>query len=149
MPRLARPDDPHPLTESWEGGVHRLPIQMRFRDTDAFGHVNNVVYASWIEVARIAFMRGLEPPSGDLILAHLELDFLEQVTFGQRILVETRVAKIGRTSVTLDQRVYARDILASCVRSVVVLYDYEANEKRLVEGAFRDVLEQYLTSSNG
>ena len=122
---------------------------MRFRDTDAFGHVNNVVYASWIEVARIAFMRGLEPPSGDLILAHLELDFLEQVTFGQRILVETRVAKIGRTSVTLDQRVYARDILASCVRSVVVLYDYEANEKRLVEGAFRDVLEQYLTSSNG
>ena len=149
MPRLARPDDPHPLSESWEGGVHRLPIQMRFRDTDAFGHVNNVVYASWIEVARIAFMRGLEPPSGDLILAHLELDFLEQVTFGQRILVETRVAKIGRTSVTLDQRVYARDILASCVRSVVVLYDYEANEKRLVEGAFRDVLEQYLTSSNG
>jgi len=122
---------------------------MRFRDTDAFGHVNNVVYASWIEVARIAFMRGLEPPSGDLILAHLDLDFLEQVTFGQRILVETRVAKIGRTSVTLDQRVYARDILASCVRSVVVLYDYEANEKRLVEGAFRDVLEQYLTSSNG
>ncbi len=149
MPRLARPDDPHPLTESWEGGVHRLPIQMRFRDTDAFGHVNNVVYASWIEVARIAFMRGLEPPSGDLILAHLDLDFLEQVTFGQRILVETRVAKIGRTSVTLDQRVYARDVLASRVRSVVVLYDYKANEKRLVEGAFRDALEQYLTASDG
>jgi len=129
--------------------VHRLPIQMRFRDTDAFGHVNNVVYASWIEVARIAFMRGLEPPSGDLILAHLDLDFLEQVTFGQRILVETRVAKIGRTSVTLDQRVYARDVLASRVRSVVVLYDYKANEKRLVEGAFRDALEQYLTASDG
>ncbi len=129
--------------------MHRLPIQMRFRDTDAFGHVNNVVYASWIEVARIAFMRGLEPPSGDLILAHLELDFLEQVTFGQRILVETRVAKIGRTSVTLDQRVFARDVLASRVRSVVVLYDYEANEKRLVEGAFRDALEHYLTSSDG
>jgi len=129
--------------------MHRLPIQMRFRDTDAFGHVNNVVYASWIEVARIAFMRGLEPPSGDLILAHLELDFLEQVTFGQRILVETCVAKIGRTSVTLDQCVYARDVLACRVRSVVVLYDYEAKEKRLVEGAFRDALERYLHSSDG
>lgn len=128
--------------------MHRLPIQMRFRDTDAFGHVNNVVYATWIEVARIAFMRGLEPPSGDLILAHLELDFLAQVTFGQRILVETRVTKIGRTSVTLDQQVYARDTLACVVGSVIVLYDYDANEKRRVEGAFREALSRYLVPAD-
>ncbi len=144
MLRLTRPVDPHPLRESWDGGVHRLPIQMRFRDTDAFGHVNNVVYASWVEVARIAFLRGLQPPSGDLILAHIELDFLAQVTFGQRIFVETRVERVGRTSVTLQQRVLARDTLACMVGSVIVLYDYDLQTKRPVSDALRAALEAYL-----
>ncbi len=144
MTRLTRPDDPHPLTERWDEGVHRLPIQMRFRDTDAFGHVNNVVYATWAEIARIAFLRGIDPPSGDLILAHISLDFLAQVTFGQRILVETRVAKLGRTSVKLDQRIYARDVHVSTVSSVVVLYDYDAQATRLIPDDLRAALTNYL-----
>lgn len=133
-----------PLTETWDGGVHRLGIQMRFRDTDMFGHVNNAVYATWIEIARIAFLRGLEPPSGDLILARLEMDFVRQVTLGERVRVESRVDRIGRTSVTLDQTVVAEDEPAARVGSVVVLYDYERMATRVVPPAFREALRPYL-----
>lgn len=126
--------------------MHRLPIQMRFRDTDMFGHVNNVVFGTWIEIARIAFMRGLEPSSGDLILARLEMDFTRQVTLGQRIEVQTRVAHVGRTSVRLAQTVTADGETAARIGSVVVLYDYGAMASRPIPDAYRAALEPYRTA---
>ncbi len=138
-----RPRHDLPLTESWDGGVHRLPVQVRFRDTDMFGHVNNAVFATWIEIARIAFLRGLDPPAGDLILARLAIDFARQVRYPEAVEVETRVGRVGRTSVTLDQRVLALGHEAARVDSVVVLYDYDAQASRPVPDALRSVLQEY------
>jgi acyl-CoA thioester hydrolase len=143
MARLNRPDLSRDLRESWEDGVHRLPIQPRWRDTDGFGHVNNVVFGSWIELARIAFLRGIDPPSGDLILARLEMDFLRQVTIEAAVEVETRVSRIGRTSVGLRHDVLADGERAARVDSVVVLFDYERQEKRVVSDALRATLRRY------
>jgi acyl-CoA thioester hydrolase len=145
MARLNRPDLSRDLRESWEEGVHRLPIQVRWRDTDGFGHVNNVVFASWIELARIGFLRGVVPPSGDLILARLELDFLRQVTLDAAVEVETRVSRIGRTSVGLRHLVVADGEPAARIESVVVLFDYERQAKREVSGELRATLLRYAT----
>ena len=146
MSRLHRPDLARDLRESWEEGVHRLPIQVRWRDTDGFGHVNNVVFASWIELARIAFLRGIEPPTGDLIVARIEIDFLRQVAFDAAVEVETRVSRIGRTSVGLRHDVLADGAPGARVDSVVVLFDYERQEKRLVSDALRATLRAYATA---
>jgi acyl-CoA thioester hydrolase len=145
MARLNRPDLSRDLRETWEDGLHRLPIQLRWRDSDGFGHVNNVVFGSWIELARIAFLRGIDPPSGDLILARLEMDFLRQVTIDAAVEVETRVSRIGRTSVGLRHDVLANGAPAARVDSVVVLFDYERQEKRLVSDALRATLRRYAT----
>ena len=126
--------------------MHRLPIQVRWRDTDGFGHVNNVVFASWIELARIAFLRGIEPPTGDLIVARIEIDFLRQVAFDAAVEVETRVSRIGRTSVGLRHDVLADGAPGARVDSVVVLFDYERQEKRLVSDALRATLRAYATA---
>jgi acyl-CoA thioester hydrolase len=143
--RLQRPDLARDLRESWEAAVHRLPIQVRWRDTDGFGHVNNVVFASWIELARIAFLRGIDPPTGDLIVARIEIDFLRQVAFDAAVEVETRVSRIGRTSVGLRHDVLADGEPGARVDSVVVLFDYERQEKRLVSDALRATLRTYAT----
>ena len=123
---------------------HRLNVQLRFRDTDMFGHVNNAVYATWAEIARIDFMRGLEPPSGDLILARIEIDFLRQIRFGQAVVVDSGVARIGRSSVTLNQVVRVDGQVAADIGSVVVLYDYEAQSPRRIPEAYRAALEPFL-----
>ena len=143
---MNNPPTPHePRTEDTPAGRrHVTPVQLRFNDTDMFGHVNNAVYATWVEIARIAFMRGLTPPSGDLILARIELDFLRQILFGQTVEVRTGVARIGRTSVTLDQQVTVDGEPAAQVGSVVVLYDYEAQGARPVSEAYRAALDPYL-----
>lgn len=145
MARLERPDMSRDLRESWEPGVHRLPIQVRWRDTDAFEHVNNVVFGSWIEMARIAFLRGIDPPTGDLILARLAIDFLAQVRFSSAVEVETRVSRIGRTSIGVRHLVFADGEAAARVDSVVVLYDYGREAKREIDPVLRATLRRYPT----
>src|SRR3981189_1455560 len=84
---------------------HRL--QVRFRDCDLFGHVNNAVYFTYMEEARWAYWRELTGDSVQdrlpgLILARAECDFLRPVKAGERIVVWLGATKIGRTSFSMD-----------------------------------------------
>lgn len=115
----------------------RTDIQVRFNDTDAFGHLNNTAFALYAEQARVDF---LSQPNGDrsgLILAHIALDFRQQVRWGEAVYVLTTVEKIGNSSVTLKQEVYADDVLAVEVRSVVVFFDYAAQKPKTIPDALR------------
>ena len=66
---------------------HRTSLEVRFRDIDAFGHVNNAVFLSYVEQARIRYLLDvLQPETGfdrlPLILARVELDFRSPIGFG-------------------------------------------------------------------
>ena len=107
-------------------GVHRTPIQVRFADTDAQGHLNNGSYAIYAETARLAFFRDLGSAVGSLILAHVAIDFRRQVRFGEAVAVDSWVERVGTTSVTLRHAILADGAAAADVRSVVVRFDYGA-----------------------
>lgn len=126
----------------------RTDIQVRFNDTDMLGHLNNTSYALYAEQGRVAFMdearRGGAFPEGVfVILARLELDFLRQLRYGDRVHVLTRVAKLGRTSVTLAQEIYGDDALAARAVSVVVVFDYSLQKPALIPEGVRELLEPY------
>ena len=106
--------------------AHRTPIQVRFADTDAQGHLNNGSYAIYAETARLAFFRDLGSGVGSLILVHLAIDFRRQVRFGEAVAVDTWVERVGTTSATLRHAIRADGAVAADVRSVVVRYDYAA-----------------------
>jgi acyl-CoA thioester hydrolase len=112
---------------------HRTPLQVRFRDTDAFGHVNNAVFATYVELARVRYLLDVLRPEEPfdrlpLILAHLAVDFRAPILFGEEVSVETRVDRIGRTSIAMSHRMTAgaEGRLAADVQSVIVVYDYAA-----------------------
>ena len=111
---------------------HRTPLQVRFRDTDAFGHVNNAVFATYAELARIRYLIDVLQPTErfhrlPLILARLEIDFRSPIELGEDVVVATRIDRIGRTSITMTHRMTAgpEDRLAADVTSVIVVFDYE------------------------
>src|SRR6185436_12064660 len=84
---------------------HRL--QVRFRDYDLFGHVNNAVYFTYMEEARWAYWRELTGDSPQdrlpgLILARAECDFIRPVRANERIVIGLTTTKIGRTSLAVD-----------------------------------------------
>ncbi|HLR47296.1 MAG TPA: thioesterase family protein [Deinococcales bacterium] len=130
--------------------MHRTPIQVRFADTDALGHVNNAVFATYAETARLAFFRkeaGLYGSAGELagfILARLAVDFRSQVLLGQEVTVLTRIAELGRTSLTVQQQVMADGVLAAEVESVIVCFDYEKQRPVRIPVELRERAEQLL-----
>ena len=110
---------------------HRTTLQVRFRDIDAFGHVNNAVFFSYVELARIRYLLDVLGPERPfdrlpLILARVELDYRSPITFGEEVVVATRVERIGRTSFAMGHRMIATpgDRLAADVQTVLVTYDY-------------------------
>lgn len=113
---------------------HRTSLQVRFRDIDAFGHVNNAVFFSYVEQARIRYLLDVlatnEPFDRlPLILARVELDFRSPIYFGDEVTVETRVDRIGRASIGMSHRMTAGadERLVGDVGTVLVTYDYAAS----------------------
>jgi acyl-CoA thioester hydrolase len=112
-----------------------VTIPVQWGDQDALGHVNNVVFLRWFESGRIALLDALQLDWSELsrgvapILASVTVNFRRPVKFPSTIDVHTRVAKTGRTSMTVEQRVRVRgeDVDAADGTSVIVLYDYAAS----------------------
>ncbi len=124
--------------------AHRTDIQVRFNDTDALGHLNNTSYALYSEQGRVDFLDQFRSEGVYLILAHISLDFLRQVRFRDTVYVLTKIAKVGRTSVTLTQEIYGNDELAARSQSVVVMFDYSSQKSVPVTDEVRAQLGPYL-----
>lgn len=109
------------------GPITSLDLQIRFGDTDALGHVNNAVYASYAELGRIDFVSKLGLPVTGYILARLAMDFRRQVRLADRCRITTEVVHVGTTSMTMRQVMYAEDEVACEFEAVVVWFDYESD----------------------
>ncbi|HEX2194797.1 MAG TPA: thioesterase family protein [Candidatus Limnocylindria bacterium] len=112
---------------------HRTRLQVRFRDIDAFGHVNNSVVSTYVEQARVTFLRdvlGLQPVGPEdrmpLILAMIRVDYRSPIVLEDRVEVGSRVDWVGRTSIGMSHHLHAADgrELATST-SVLVTYDYQ------------------------
>ena len=97
---------------------HRLSV--RFRDCDAMGHVNNAVYSTYLEQARIGLLGGLE----QFILARVEIDVRAELRAGEDVEVRSRCSNVGTKSFELEHQIWAGDRLVADAKSVLVGYDY-------------------------
>lgn len=119
------------MSES-SGFVHREPV--RFRDLDGMGHVNNAVFSTYLEQARLAWFSQErfgavdELPLGDVILARTEIDFRSPVQAGETVEVAVRPARVGTKSFELAYELRAAGRLVAEAKSVLVGYDYRRGE---------------------
>ena len=101
--------------------VHRDTV--RFRDCDAMGHVNNAVYSTYLEEARLDALGGL----GAVILARVEIDFRAELYVGDEIEVHSRCSRIGTKSFDLEHEIRVDGRIAAEAKSVLVGFDYETH----------------------
>ena len=107
--------------------VHRETV--RFRDLDGMGHVNNAVFSTYLEQARLEwFGSDDELPLSDVILARTEIDFRSPVHWGEIVEVGVRPSRLGTKSFELEYEVRAGGRLVAEAKSVLVGYDYERGE---------------------
>jgi acyl-CoA thioester hydrolase len=88
-----------------------FPVDVRFRDLDALGHVNNAVYLTYLESARIAWWQevsGRPLAQIGMILARTEIDYRSPAAYGERLEVGLRCASMGRSSFVMEFRMEER-----------------------------------------
>jgi acyl-CoA thioester hydrolase len=123
--------------------VHREDV--RFRDLDAIGHVNNGTYLSYLESARIAYWlhtthrveQGLR--ALDMMLARTEIDYRTQLGWGEAVDIGVRIASMGNTSFVMQFRIEERTTrrLVAEAKKVLVHFDFGTQEKMALGEALR------------
>ncbi|MHB8642743.1 MAG: acyl-CoA thioesterase [Gaiellaceae bacterium] len=103
--------------------VHRETV--RFRDLDAMGHMNNAVYSTFLEQARLAFLEPQGAEVSSMILARAEIDFRSPVELGETVEISVTPGRIGTKSFELTYVMTAGGRIVAEALTVLVAYDYE------------------------
>jgi acyl-CoA thioester hydrolase len=126
------------------GSAFVHPEQVRFRDLDAMGHVNNAVFLTYIESARFAFLDHLGAASGvdnmPIIVARIEIDFRAPVSLGDEIEIAVRATRFGDKSFDLDYVLRVGGKVVAEAKSVLVGYDYGSGETIAIPDDWRERL---------
>jgi acyl-CoA thioester hydrolase len=109
---------------------------VRFRDLDALGHVNNAVYLTYFESARIAYWLHTTKRTGlgalDMILARAEVDFRAPLAYGESVEISVGCTSIGRSSFVLESDMHERASGRMVAESKKVLVHYDFADRRSV-----------------
>ena len=151
--RIPTAADPRDLPGDFR---HRVVIDVRFADTDAMGHVNNAVYLTYCEMARIHYWTDItgdpvaagQERAESLILAEARITYRAPVFHGEAVTVESRATHIGRSSFTLEHRLTAATPdgaarLVALSDSVLVRYDYGTGRPVALGEAFVAAIEAH------
>jgi len=115
---------------------------VRFRDVDTLGHVNNAVYLTYLEQARVAFLSPRDANYTAMILARCEIDFRDQVSVGEVVAVSLWPTRIGNKSFELGYEMKVGDRLVAEARTVLVAFDYDSGQSRPLPDAWRKLLSE-------
>lgn len=128
---------------------HTYPIQLRFSDVDALGHVNNSVYFSLYDLAKTAYMQAIRPSEEALdyrhtsmVVANLNANFFAPVYFSDRLAIQTAAVHLGNKSFVLLQRAICEDtgeVKCEC-RTVMVAFDVDSQQAIPIPAEWKEAI---------
>jgi acyl-CoA thioester hydrolase len=129
---------------------HTTPIQLRFNDFDALGHVNNSVYFSFYDLGKTTYFNQVIPNVSlsnevGVVIGHIEVSFLLPVYPGENVAVETAVTEIGNKSFKLLQHlidVESNEVKCIC-QTVMVCFDAKTKTTRPITDEWRNAMAEF------
>jgi acyl-CoA thioester hydrolase len=126
-------------------------IEIRWRDMDAYGHVNNAVYLNYLEEARDRWVQevlGSVADTWDFVLARVAIDFRSELRQDDaEVVVRCRLSGVGRSSITTREEILtAGGTISAEAESVVVPRDPATGRSRPLTNEERAVLEAELSA---
>ncbi|MEX0850018.1 MAG: thioesterase family protein [Gaiellaceae bacterium] len=126
---------------------HEKQIEIRWRDVDAYLHVNNAVYATYLEECRDEWLDRSLGDAGDLwdyVLARVAIDFRRELRLEDKaVVVSCRLERMGSSSLTLKEEIRTREgELSAEAEAVIVARDRENGRSRPLTQAERDAFER-------
>jgi len=130
---------------------HHFPLSVRWADIDAFGHVNNATYLTYIQEARVDFTwysrkrKNEKPLLLDMVVARIEVDYILPIYEGHTIFdIAVWVERIGTSSFTLAYEVSEGPTVYARAKSIQVAVSMESKTSRPLNDLEREFLNEYL-----
>jgi len=130
------------------GDAYTTDIQVRFRDIDPLYHVSHTVYLDYMQQSRLEFSEevlSLGESPYDTVVAHVEIDYEDEVTRDDDVTVEARITDVGSSSFTMTYAIVADGTRAAIGESVQVLIEEETGEATEIPPEWRETFERYGT----
>lgn len=129
---------------------HTVPIQLRFNDFDALGHVNNSVYFSFYDLGKTSYFREVVPgiisnSEVGVVIANIQVNFLLPVYPNENVAVQTTVVEIGHKSFKLYQQLIDTDTNeVKCVcQTVMVGFDGKTKSTRIISDEWKKAIIEF------
>lgn len=129
--------------------VFAVEEEVRFSDVDGMGHVNNAIYLTFLEHARMKFFTqhgARSEKDFPFILAHAAIDYKAPIKMGALLVVKVWTSRIGGKSWDFDYEIRdARNsVLYATAKTVQVAYDYQLEKSDSLEGPLKELVKSLL-----
>ena len=129
---------------------HCYPLQLRFNDIDALGHVNNSVYFTFYDLGKSRYFETVKNQSidwrkADVVIANVIADFLSPIYSYEQVAVETCCVEIGNRSFKLLQRIInttTGEIKGIC-RTIMVGFDVATGVSAPISDEWKNAIRQF------
>jgi acyl-CoA thioester hydrolase len=132
-----------------QGGLIRVPMPVRWRDLDAFNHVNNSKYLSYLEEARLQWMLGVPGQGMDdhvaPVVAAAQLNYRRPITWPAEVMIELFVERLGNSSLTVGHRIVDAqdaDVLYCDGHVVLVWIDRDSGTSASLPASVREACRE-------
>ena len=124
--------------------IFETSVEIRFADIDAMGHVNNAVYFSYFEQARMAYFKERVARiwnwnEDGVIVARNEIDYIYPVVLNDRMNIRLWVEHVGNKSFSVCYRVVVGERLCAIGKSVLVCFNHKDKRPQAIPEAWRAV----------
>ncbi|WP_090236860.1 acyl-CoA thioesterase [Fictibacillus solisalsi] len=123
-------------------------IEPRVSETDGVGHINNTTIPIWFEAGRNQLFRLFMPDSSfqnwRMILLNMNVDFVDQIYFGQDVKVYTWVKRIGNTSLELYEEIHQENRLCARGTAVYVNHNMKSKTSEPIPVDIRQELQKHI-----
>ncbi|MEF8853278.1 MAG: thioesterase family protein [Haloarculaceae archaeon] len=122
-------------------------VNVRYNDLDTFGHVNNAIYATYCEEARVAYVAEVlgitDVDEFPAVVASLDVDFRSSVTEPTSVDVRVWVPRLGTKSMTMAYELEQDGRLVAEAETTIVAVDPATRETRPLPGEWREAVAEY------
>jgi len=132
-----------------------LNLRIDWSEMDLYGHVNNVTYFKYIQAARVNYWEALglsrmfEEEQKGPILASSGIDFRKPLHYPGNVIVQSGIDSIGNSSFSiLHKLLNEKNEVCAEGKDVVVLYDFNINQKMVVSNEMRKLIEEMERKGN-
>ncbi|MFH2142902.1 MAG: thioesterase family protein [Bacteroidota bacterium] len=130
---------------------HSTPIQIRFNDIDIAGHVNNAVHLYYFDYGRMNYFNDLFRETINwrekgLVIVNISVDYLNPIYINDRILVKTKIVKIGNKSVEMIQDICKESdetYIYSRNKTILVGYHYIENYSFPIPDDWKNLINKF------